>query len=186
VVHVGVTYWFSWLKGLAAGLRPTLAPGLTKKNRSRAEEGEVTEMPRLTFAILATLTVGAACLMAQSGTHLTVNVPFNFMAGEKSMPAGEYSVWTGPSNTVWLRNEDSKTSLVMLSHPAIARIAPGKGALVFTRYGEDHYFLSRVFASGDAGQELSKSRAEREQVNAQLIAGRPRPPASVVTLQATR
>jgi len=96
-----------------------------------------------------------------------MKIPFDFVAGEKAFPAGEYTVQTGGSvaNTVWIRSEDASKNLVLLSNSTLSRQQPlGESWLQFHRYG-DRYFLSQILIAGDGtGQELPRSRAEREHV----------------------
>jgi hypothetical protein len=135
-------------------------------------------MTRSKLVILAAASVAACSLMAQSSS-LRVTVPFDFVAGSSSFPAGEYLVQTGYSpNKVVVRSSDAKKNAIMLSHGAQATKPPGKAELVFKVY-DDRYFLSQVW-TGDAapGQELPASRAERQQIAA-------RRSAKTVTLAAT-
>jgi hypothetical protein len=69
--------------------------------------------------------------------------------------------------------------MTLASHSAEDTAMDGKGALRFNRYG-DRYFLSQVWTGGAVGQELAKSRAEREQI---ASSGAPH---AVVAITATR
>jgi hypothetical protein len=123
-------------------------------------------MTKLTFAILATLSLAAISLTAQTVSSITVTVPFNFSAGTSALPAGEYTVRIGLApNTLWIRSADSKMNLVLLSNSARFKPTPGTAHLMFNRYG-DHYFLSQISDGTGSGSELPKSPAEREQIAA--------------------
>lgn len=123
-------------------------------------------MKRATFAILATLSLAATSLVAQSSTPMKVNVPFNFVAGAKTLPAGEYSVQAdGSSRLVWIRSADYKTTLNLIANSAENAQMNGVGALNFNRYG-DRYFLSEIWMGSNIGRHLPKTRAEREQIAA--------------------
>lgn len=135
-------------------------------------------MTRSMFVILAATSLAACSLMAQSSS-LRVTVPFDFVAGSSSFPAGEYLVQTGFSpNKVVVRSADAQKNAIMLSHGAQATTPPGQAELVFNVY-DGRYFLSQVW-TGDRslGQELPASRAERQQIAA-------RRSAKTVTLAAT-
>ncbi len=122
-------------------------------------------MMRATFGILATLSLAATSLTAQSKPLIKVNVPFNFVAGAKTLPAGEYRVQTERPNVVLIQGLDSKSNMNLLAHSAQNTQMNGVGALKFNRYG-DRYFLSEIWTGSDVGQQLPKSRAEKEQIGA--------------------
>lgn len=122
-------------------------------------------MKRATLVILATLSLASTSLVAQSKPVITVNVPFNFMAGAKTLPAGEYRIQTDRPNLVLIQSRDSKSNTNLTAHSAQNTEMSGVAALRFNRYG-DRYFLSQVWTGSDLGQELHKSRAEKEQIAA--------------------
>lgn len=120
-------------------------------------------MMKATFGILATLSLAATSLMAQSAPTVTVNVPFNFAAGAKTLPAGEYQIQTDRGGLVLIHSKDFKSAVNLIAHPAEDTQMNGVAALRFNRYG-DRYFLSQIWSGGDRGRELPKSRAEKEQL----------------------
>ena len=122
-------------------------------------------MKRATLVILATLGLAATSVVAQSKPPIKVNVPFNFVAGAKTLPAGEYQVHTEQSNVVLIQSMDSKSNMNLIAHSAQDRQMDGVAALRFNRYG-DRYFLSEVWTGSDVGRQLPKSRAEKEQIAA--------------------
>ena len=122
-------------------------------------------MMRSTFGILATLSLAATSLTAQSKPLMTVNVPFNFAAGAKTLPAGEYRVSAMARNVVAIQTADYKTTVMLVSHSTENTNMDGLGGLTFNRYG-DRYFLSQIWMGSNLGQEVPKTRAEREQIAA--------------------
>ena len=136
-------------------------------------------MMKATFSILATLALAATSLMAQAKPQIKVNVPFSFVAGSKTLPAGEYQLQTERPNLVAIQSKDWKTNMRFVAHAAESRQMEGVTALTFNRYG-DRYFLSKIWTGDAVGQELPQSRAEREQI-ATLPVSR-----GVVTLAAER
>jgi hypothetical protein len=122
-------------------------------------------MMKATFGILATLSLAATSLTAQSKPLIKVNVPFNFVAGAKTLPAGEYRIRTERPNVVWIQSMDLKSTMNLLANSAQNTQMHGVGALKFNRYG-DRYFLSEIWTGSDVGQQLPKSRAEKEQIAA--------------------
>ena len=123
-------------------------------------------MIRATFGILATLSLAATSLLAQSKPLIKVNVPFNFVAGAKTLPAGEYQVNTDRPNMVLIQSKDSTSNMnLLIAHSAQNTQMNGVAALKFNRYGE-RYFLSEIWTGSDVGRQLPKSRAEKEQIAA--------------------
>ena len=98
----------------------------------------------------------------QSG-KLIIQVPFEFLAGQELMPAGEYTIHVNASqSTVLLRNDAENKAVFAISRSEQAPRLHERGKLLFRRYG-DRYFLSQVWPAGTIyGRELPQSRIERE------------------------
>lgn len=115
-----------------------------------------------TVAFLGLLLMPAlAPVYAQS---LRFEVPFDFVAAQGTMPAGEYRVSPNQPTQGVIRLVNSKgssaaiclASAIQSSHPT------NTAKLVFNRYG-NRYFLSQVWSQGsDRGQVLRPTKAERE------------------------
>jgi hypothetical protein len=113
----------------------------------------------LGMAAALMLTVAAN---AQVLNTVTINVPFDFVAGEKQMPAGRYTVQrirTDGESALLIRNEDGRATAVVLTNTGVKN--PRTAALTFRQLG-DRYFLAEVSMPGTASvRELPKTRAER-------------------------
>jgi hypothetical protein len=118
------------------------------------------------FSIAATLVVFAA--MATAQTNFTVNktetaiVPFSFNAGDRTFPAGVYTVQLDHERqTLTIRSENQKP-LVVLANNQETNQAPKKSQLVFRRIGE-HFFLKEAWVQGsNEGQSLLPGSFETE------------------------
>lgn len=101
---------------------------------------------------------------AQSGTQFVATIPFDFYAGDKLLPAGQYQVArsTQSSNdALVLRRTDGRAGTFVLTKTSQANERQEYAKLVFHRYG-DEYFLSEIWTSGrSAGRELPIPRRER-------------------------
>ena len=117
----------------------------------------------MTTKLFCIALLAAASMYAEMSQKLIVQVPFGFHVGNSTLPAGEYTVATDAgSHLVRLRSADWKSAVMILTNAVQTFPAPGEGKLIFTRYG-DEYFLSSIWKAGeDTGNELSKSRRERE------------------------
>lgn len=127
----------------------------------------------LTIAIIIAGAVFAVNAAAQTSAprRMRANIPFAFTAGEKTLPAGVYTLSVvNPSSdrqALQIRREDGHFSAIIQTSVASgshANAVSGRGdaaKVVFRRYG-DQYFIAQIEPAGD-GETLvaSKSRAER-------------------------
>lgn len=116
-------------------------------------------------SIIALAFVTAVASSAQSrGQRLRADIPFDFVVGDKTLAAGEYSVsqiMTNSDGGILVRNLKGSQSAVRLSNAVLVRTPKQKTSLTFVRYGNS-YFLSQIWVSGSAeGREVLKSKAER-------------------------
>ena len=105
-----------------------------------------------------------ATQVARADEPMLVNIPFAFVAGNVTLPAGEYRVEKlhGNSAVVLIRCSDPSAAAVVLSNAAQATEIQTQSKLIFKRY-DNRYFLSQVWRAGSiSGRELMKSRAEEE------------------------
>jgi hypothetical protein len=118
---------------------------------------------------LCFLTVGGGIVanaQIDSGVMIQGNVPFAFVVGDTTLPAGKYDikVLDGESpNVLELRSVNGHMSVLVDTENVNAREDQfaKKGELVFDKVG-DKYFLTQVWMAGSAsGSELRKSRMEK-------------------------
>ena len=94
--------------------------------------------------------------------EMTVSVPFGFIAGDKSLPAGDYSVQVNPERGSVVLHQAGQSPLILLTNRRESTDTPPRGKLVFKRYGS-HFFLSEVWNQDNAtGRALTPSAAEKE------------------------
>jgi len=132
-------------------------------------------MKKHAFTILAVfsllLTISAASVHAQSNRS-TINIPFSFTVGHKTLPAGEYSVEPGrsDSNSSWLIQSVQGNGSVLFSTSSIWTIETQKTSrLVFNNY-DGQYFLSQIWNVGDnSGRELHRPRLERQLAKSRIL-----------------
>jgi hypothetical protein len=131
---------------------------------------------KLTSILSSTLIAGALAIgslastpfaAAQSGETLAkVTIPFAFQSGDHQMPAGMYRIDRESQYLLVLHGPSNATGIVFM-HPAIASETPTHGKVVFDRSG-GKYFLRQIWKAGNnEGLECSKSRAEKETLQAQ-------------------
>jgi hypothetical protein len=109
------------------------------------------------FAVIA-----AAAAHAQSFTPLHANVPFDFVVGDHTLHAGQYTVHQGKvGGVVVIEPVDRKGDAAAIGIPMQSASGPIDTKLVFRCYG-NACFLSEVWGIGDYGRELLKTDRERE------------------------
>jgi hypothetical protein len=108
------------------------------------------------FAVLA-----CAGLRAQT-VDLRAEIPFNFHAGDKSMPAGEYFIHEEGPVVVLRTLDDASLSRILLTVGAAGRNQSRESKLVFNRYGSE-YFLSTIWDSyTEDGRQVRWTAREKE------------------------
>jgi hypothetical protein len=118
----------------------------------------------MVMAALVAVTMLASTRVASAQDQIKVNVPFEFVAGNKTLPAGEYAVKTvGPTHALILVGGANADSSAFLNTQAVIANQPQiESKLVFNRYG-DRYFLTQVWTVGNSsGRQLIKSSREKE------------------------
>lgn len=117
---------------------------------------------RMVAMLALLLALGAVSAHAQTGGMIEARIPFDFAAGETKLKAGDYTFKRISKDALQLRNEQDKTSVMVLAPLAIRQTRnDSPERLVFKRYGNE-YFLSQVWTNRAAeGRGLFASRTER-------------------------
>jgi len=114
-------------------------------------------------ALTAGILAAVGCLSLQAQTiHLTATIPFEFRLGQKTLPAGDDSIFHSAGVLRVVRDSGPAQSLVVLANPASAEPAGTANKLFFHRYG-DEYFLAKVWRNGYFnGISVPPSKRKRE------------------------
>ena len=115
------------------------------------------------LSLVLMLTAVSVC--AQSVRSKVTNISFSFIVGQKTLPAGEYTLEPNrkDSHIVWLiQRRDGRTRALFTTMPVRASETQEDAKLIFHKYG-DQYFLSQIWSRGEnSGRELLMPRLERE------------------------
>jgi hypothetical protein len=118
------------------------------------------------LTLIGILAMGAAA-QAQSGRKIIVNLPFDFVAGGQTLPAGNYTlipVSDYDADGLILSSYDNHVSVIV--HPIeIEKASAAKSNVSFQRVGEQH-FLNRI-QTPDTVYNLPVSRAAHSQAAAE-------------------
>ena len=116
------------------------------------------KISRILMVAAVALVFGSAAYAQE--INVRARVPFDFILGDKTYPAGQYAVQTAIDNTYFLsvKNIDTKTTQgLTTSLPCLSFRPTGpanQGKLVFHRVG-NKYFLFRLWVGGSAvGREF--------------------------------
>jgi hypothetical protein len=113
------------------------------------------------FLVLCSM---AATQAARAQQPMVASIPFAFVAGNATLPAGEYRVQILDRNSAVLliHCSDPSASAIVITNAAQAKELSSESKLVFNRYG-NRYFLSQVWTAGSIhGRQLLKSPREAE------------------------
>src|ERR1700751_877266 len=109
------------------------------------------------FAVVTTF--GFANALAQDLEYpVRATMPFNFTVGNKSLPAGTYTILQVRDNLVEIRNQDGSAMTLSATYPYGQ--SSSKAVVVFNKYG-DQYFLHQI-AGGPSSinENLPVSKSE--------------------------
>jgi len=110
------------------------------------------------------LLLASASAFAQDD-RVKANIPFDFIAGKKMLPAGEYTIGRGlpdQRDLLLVRSTDCQHAVFLVAVENTVNKTPTDTDLVFNKVG-DEYFLSQIRIAGeDTTREIPKPRAERE------------------------
>jgi len=114
------------------------------------------------FAVLAvTGLLVAPMAFGDQIDRLKADIPFDFIVGNKTLPAGTYHVQCAANRVVTLFGIDRKGAAMVMTQAQYST-TPAAGKLIFTRY-DNSYFLSQVWRPGvNTGGLVPKSKTERE------------------------
>ena len=100
---------------------------------------------------------------------IMAQIPFEFVANGKTMPAGECTITAQGDGTMILWIRSGNKNLAAVPHATQSLNASQKTTLVFHRYG-DRYFLASISRQGEKlGYEFPTNKLEKE-LRAQNVA----------------
>lgn len=122
------------------------------------------------FSTLALLLVGgltAAQAQMDSNTILDANIPFQFVVGRTTLPAGKYVIRPideseDTPNVLEIRSANGKVGTILDTENTSLNQAPRKTEVIFDKIG-NQYFLSQIFVEGENyGVQAIESKMERK------------------------
>ncbi len=112
------------------------------------------------FCLALALLLGASTSYAQADLEATV--PFDFHAGKRIMPAGEYLFDVDNAGLIWITADQTGLRSVVGSTGVGGGPFPPDAKLIFHRYG-DTYYLAEVWREDSSGgRRISQTPGEQE------------------------
>lgn len=121
-------------------------------------------MKKQFLILFAGLLLAAGSAYAQS-SRLVADIPFDFVMGNRTFAAGEYTIRPAGINgqVLLLQNSDSREIQFFTPIYCSSAQPQDETKLVFNVYG-NHYYLSQIWMEGyDQGRELPMSQREKEE-----------------------
>jgi len=119
--------------------------------------------------LILTLVALPGLLSAQTRTVIKAQVPFDFVAKGKTMPAGECTIEARGDGQTVLSINSGNQHLFAIPNASESRNPSENTSLVFHKYG-DRYFLAAINRQGEnRGYKLPAGKLEKE-LRAQNVA----------------
>jgi hypothetical protein len=118
-----------------------------------------TNMKTIPMLIIIALLLGAvsAYVHAETQPLLKASIPFSFIVGNQSFPAGDYTISTvqvQARDVILLQSSDGQRASFAPTHPSYLAGPSAQTKLIFQHYGSE-YFLSQIWTQGISnGREL--------------------------------
>jgi hypothetical protein len=113
-------------------------------------------------ALLLITVIGLTGLLkAQTSAGVTAQIPFDFVANDKAMPAGQCTIAVEVNGRTLLLISSGSQHTFAFPVGNASPVAHKKTALVFHHYG-DRYFLTSIKREDGSGYQLPASKLERE------------------------
>jgi hypothetical protein len=140
-------------------------------------------MPLILMAMFATAAVSTR---AQTSTSIRADVPFDFIVGNKTIPAGRISahgVSAAVAGALTIMNSDQGEIVLRAGRRVPGADRSEECKLVFHKYG-DRYYLAQIWLAGYEAWSVMKSKEEQSLERKQRLAKNFKP--ELVTLAAVR
>ena len=134
--------------------------------KAKRKEGYMKKQALKRITMLGLLLIlTSVSVAAQSQRSGPTRIPFSFIVGGKTLPAGVYTFGSNRRDydKVWsVQRRDGDHSALFTTIPVRANETQEKTKIVFHKYG-DQYFLAQIWtAGGNSGRALLMPREERE------------------------
>ncbi len=114
-------------------------------------------------AIMLVTVAGLSNAQAQTSANpaMVANIPFDFSVGNKTLPAGEYTVRVvNPSSSMKVLQISCKTGAdsALVRTDSVNGQIKDRAQLIFHRYGNEYFFAQAWMPADSIGMKAPKSR----------------------------
>jgi len=111
------------------------------------------------FLVLAAVALVLSSITCAQAVNVRAQVPFNFVLGNRTYPAGEYSIQSLVYYSYSLRisNRKAKVAGLIESFPVTFVNEPRQTALVFTRIGNTYFLYQVRSEDSSVGRQFRRS-----------------------------
>jgi hypothetical protein len=117
----------------------------------------------ISLILVAMFAAAAVSTRAQASYGVRADVPFDFVVGDKTIPAGPifaYGASEAVRGSLAIKNVNQGELALRAGHKVLGSERSNQGKLVFHKYG-DRYFLAQICIPGNQTWEIMKSKEER-------------------------
>ena len=116
----------------------------------------------LAAIVLATVAgLSSAKAQLSANPELVANIPFEFSVGDKTLPAGEYTVRcinsNSPTKVLQIRSKTGSASALVMTDSVIGKIKDN-AQLIFHRYGNEYFFTQAWLPANNVGMQAPRSK----------------------------
>lgn len=115
----------------------------------------MTNTLKLSFLSAAVLALTAISGFAQSTARVAVKVPFEFTAGNVTLPAGAYSFQEEATGIVLISSQDTRKGVMVMTNPQTNNPLGDATSLKFDKVN-GVYSLTAINIAGEPGRHLVK------------------------------
>jgi hypothetical protein len=110
---------------------------------------------KLSFLSAAFVALTATSGFAQSSNHVVVKVPFEFTAGNATLPAGDYSFQEDHEGVVTISSLNTRKSVMVLTNPDSTATSIEQPLVKFNKVN-GAYALAEIDITGEPGRRVIK------------------------------
>jgi hypothetical protein len=132
------------------------------------KKGDFMKTKLIRMSVFAVVTAAAAVAQNPEAIRMKTTIPFDFVAGNKTMPAGQYTVERAYLSPVLVLKSAGGQVQSIITNRVESRGVASPRELVFNTYGKE-YFLSEFWDGTNSGRQLHKTSHERELATGRAI-----------------
>jgi hypothetical protein len=124
-----------------------------------------------TSLVIAVLSLAGAASAQYDGQKLTANIPFEFVVGKTTLPAGQYVFLRTGDHTLLLRDARGRGLYTMVTGTVQAAKSPASSNITFANIGGSHVLVQVWSEYAMAGSELYRAHALMEEARYPALHG---------------